>query len=216
MRKPHLIHLVYLIHLMALPLMAQGTGEADLPRLTGTIRLDGVLDDEAWRSVAPLPLTMYLPTFRGAPSESTEIRVAYDAEFIYACGRFHDSDPAHMRVNSLYRDRYSGDDAFGFYLDTFNDNENGVWFITNPAGTRVDNSISGDGAVTDVSWNVAWDVATKIDGQGWTFEMRIPLSSLRFQERESGAKIGMVSTGPDRDQTMILPEFAAVLDELHR
>ena len=38
---------------------------------------------------------------------------------------------------------------------------------------------------------------------------------LRFQERESGAKIGMVSTGPDRDQTMILPEFAAALDEIH-
>ena len=38
---------------------------------------------------------------------------------------------------------------------------------------------------------------------------------LRFQERESGAKIGMVSTGPDRDQTMVLPEFAAALDELH-
>ncbi len=39
---------------------------------------------------------------------------------------------------------------------------------------------------------------------------------LRFQERESGAKIGMVSTGPDRDQTMILPEFAQALDEIHR
>jgi adenylosuccinate synthase len=39
---------------------------------------------------------------------------------------------------------------------------------------------------------------------------------LRFQERESGAKIGMVSTGPDRDQTMVLPEFAAALDEIHR
>jgi adenylosuccinate synthase len=38
---------------------------------------------------------------------------------------------------------------------------------------------------------------------------------LRFQERESGAKIGMVSTGPDRDQTMVLPEFAATLDEIH-
>ncbi len=37
---------------------------------------------------------------------------------------------------------------------------------------------------------------------------------LRFQERESGAQIGMVSTGPDRDQTMILPEFAAVLASL--
>jgi len=38
---------------------------------------------------------------------------------------------------------------------------------------------------------------------------------LRFQERESGARIGMVSTGPDRDQTMVLPEFAAVLNEIH-
>ena len=38
---------------------------------------------------------------------------------------------------------------------------------------------------------------------------------LRFQERESGAKIGMVSTGPDWDQTMVLPEFAAVLDSIH-
>jgi adenylosuccinate synthase len=38
---------------------------------------------------------------------------------------------------------------------------------------------------------------------------------LRFQERESGARIGMVSTGPDRDQTMVLPEFAAALDRIH-
>jgi adenylosuccinate synthase len=38
---------------------------------------------------------------------------------------------------------------------------------------------------------------------------------LRFQERESGAKIGMVSTGPDRNQTMLLPEFAAALDGIH-
>jgi adenylosuccinate synthase len=38
---------------------------------------------------------------------------------------------------------------------------------------------------------------------------------LRFQERESGAKIGMVSTGPDREQTMLLPEFAAALESLH-
>jgi adenylosuccinate synthase len=38
---------------------------------------------------------------------------------------------------------------------------------------------------------------------------------LRFQERESGAKIGMVSTGPDREQTMVLPEFGAALKEIH-
>ena len=38
---------------------------------------------------------------------------------------------------------------------------------------------------------------------------------LAFQERESGAKIGMISTGPDRDHTIVLPEFAAALDSIH-
>jgi adenylosuccinate synthase len=47
---------------------------------------------------------------------------------------------------------------------------------------------------------------------------KLPLEAreyLRFQERESGARIGMVSTGPDRDQTIRLPEFAAALDNIH-
>ena len=189
------------------PLLAQGSGELELTRITSAIRLDGILDDAAWQSVAPLPLTMYLPTFRGTPSEATEIRVGYDAEFIYAYGRFHDSHPETMRVNSLYRDRYSGDDAFGFYLDTFNDNENGVWFITNPAGTRIDNSISLDGQVTDASWNVPWDVATRIEDEGWTVEMRIPLSSLRFQERDGRVVMGLLVTRlmPRQNERLTFP-----------
>jgi adenylosuccinate synthase len=55
--------------------------------------------------------------------------------------------------------------------------------------------------------------------EGITEFDKLPVAAqeyLRFQERESGAKIGMVSTGPDRDQTMVLPEFAAALDAIHR
>jgi adenylosuccinate synthase len=67
-------------------------------------------------------------------------------------------------------------------------------------------------------------VYTKLKGwqsstEGITDFEKLPAAAreyLRFQERESGAKIGMVSTGPDRDQTMLLPEFAAALDEIHR
>ncbi len=66
-------------------------------------------------------------------------------------------------------------------------------------------------------------VYTKLKGwrestEGITEFEKLPAAAreyLRFQERESGAKIGMVSTGPDRDQTMVLPEFAAALDEIH-
>jgi adenylosuccinate synthase len=86
-----------------------------------------------------------------------------------------------------------------------------------------------DGKVTD-------EIPADVDGleritpvyttlKGWSestegitdFE-KLPVAAreyLRFQERESGARIGMVSTGPDRDQTMVLPEFAAALDSIH-
>lgn len=191
----HLIHIIYLIHLIhPFVAKAQGTAELALPRLTGTIQLDGVLDDAAWQGIAPLPLTMYLPTFRGTPTEASEIRIAYDAGFFYAYGRFDDSHPEDLRINSLYRDRYSGDDAFAVYLDTYNDNENGVWFFTNPAGTRMDISIAADGAVTDQSWNAVWDVATRVTAEGWTLEMRIPLSSLRFQQRGGRVVMGLAVT----------------------
>jgi adenylosuccinate synthase len=59
-----------------------------------------------------------------------------------------------------------------------------------------------------------WNEST----EGITEFERLPLAAreyLRFQERESGARIGMVSTGPDRDQTMVLPEFAEALDSIH-
>jgi adenylosuccinate synthase len=67
-------------------------------------------------------------------------------------------------------------------------------------------------------------VYTKLKGwrqstEGITEFDKLPLNAreyLLFQERESGARIGMVSTGPDRNQTMVLPEFAAALDSIHK
>ena len=85
---------------------------------------------------------MYQPTFEGEPTERTEIRIAYDDEYLYASGRFYDTDPSGVRSNSLYRDRYSGDDTFALVLDTFNDNENALWFYTSPAGVRFDQAVT--------------------------------------------------------------------------
>ena len=104
-----------------------------LPRLTGPVVLDGVSDEPAWQAVEPFPLTMYTPTAGGALTERTEIRVAYDEGYLYVAGRFFDSDPAGIQVNSMYRDRLSGDDCFGIVVDPFNDNDIGLWFWTTPA-----------------------------------------------------------------------------------
>ena len=94
-----------------------------LARLAGAITLDGVVDD-AWQRLDPLPLTRYLPVFRGASTQRTEIRVGYDDENLYIGGRFFDDEPNGVRMNSLYRDRWNGDDALVIYIDAVNDNTN--------------------------------------------------------------------------------------------
>ena len=173
-----------------------------LPRLDAPIVLDGPSDEAAWDAIAPLPLTMFEPFFGGEPTERTEIRVAYDRDYVYVAGRLYDSQPAGMRGNSLYRDRYSGDDVFSILLDTFDDNENALWFFTTPNGVRFDMAVSNDavfsggspfGGVVNSSWNTFWDVATVRTDEGWFAEMRIPFSSLGFQDDRGRVEMGLIA-----------------------
>ena len=110
---------------LLIPHAAAAQGDPmELTRLSSPITLDGRLDDAAWQQVPSLPMTMYLPVFRGTPTQRTDIRVAYDDEHVYVGGWFYDTDPSGIRVNSLYRDRWNGDDALAIYIDAFNDDQN--------------------------------------------------------------------------------------------
>ncbi len=162
----------------------------EIPRITGEIELDGRPDEPAWQSIESLPLTMYAPVFRGEPEQRTEIRVAYDDRYLYAAGRFYDDDPDGIRVNSLYRDRWNGDDAFALYIDAFNDNQNAKWFGTTPAGIRFDILVSDDGQTLNESWDTFWDARTTRTDEGWFAEIRIPFSSLGFQV-DDGRRVEM-------------------------
>lgn len=168
------------------------TARMTLPRFQGTIVLDGRSDEAGWRDITPLPMTMYEPTFRGELTEQTEIRIAYDDEYLYVAGRFYDSDPDGIRVYSLARDRAGGGDVFTLLVDAFDDNETGLLFSTNPAGVRGDAIISGDGeGLFNGSWNTYWDVATERNDEGWFAEMRIPFTSLGFQARDGLVHMGV-------------------------
>jgi hypothetical protein len=169
--------------------------EAPLPlaRLTGTITLDGMPDEPAWQAIAPLPLTMYLPVFRGTPTQRSEIRVAYDDDNFYAAGWFYDTDPSGIRINSLYRDR-NGDDAFAIYIDAFNDNRNAKWFGTTPGGIRFEQLVSDDGATLNGSWDTFWDARSVTTIEGWFAEVRIPFSSIGFQAVDGRAVMGLTVT----------------------
>ena len=171
------------------------TTPIELSRLTSPVVIDGVLDDAAWKSIPALPLTMYTPVFRGTPTQRTEIRVAYDDEYFYAAGWFYDTDPSRIRVNSLYRDRWNGDDALAIYIDAFNDNQNAKWFGITPAGMRFDVLVSDDGATTNGNWDTFWTARTTITSEGWFAEVRIPFSSIGFHpDAEGKATMGLTVT----------------------
>jgi hypothetical protein len=163
------------------PADAQDSAPLELARLTSPISVDGVLNDPAWSEIAPLPLTMYLPVFRGTPTQRTEIRIAYDDENVYVAGWMYDTEPSQIRVNSLYRDRWNGDDALAIYIDAFNDNHTSKWFGLTAAGMRFDILVSDDGNTTNDSWDAFWTARTTRTAEGWFAEVRIPFSTLGFR-----------------------------------
>jgi hypothetical protein len=179
---------------------AQGSGTLVLPRLTGPIQLDGLSDEPAWEAVQPWQPTQYEPNNGAPPTERTEFLVAYDDTYVYFALRGYDSDSTGIRANTLYRDRLSGDDHFEILLDTFNDNETAVLFTTTPAGIRKDAAISNDasgGGITSGQWingdfNTFWDVSTEVNGDGWFAEIRVPFTSLRFQDDDGRVVMGII------------------------
>ncbi|MFQ6615173.1 MAG: DUF5916 domain-containing protein [Fidelibacterota bacterium] len=168
-----------------------------LPRIDGPVTLDGFSQEPAWQRINPLEVTMNQPTFGLDPSEVTEILVAYDDDYLYVAGRLYDSDPEGIQRGAMNRDNMSpSNDWFGIILDTFNDNENGLGFFTTPAGIRFDAAVFNDAQgefPVNVSWNTFWDVAVKITDQGWFAEMRIPFSSLRFQDTDGQVTMGLTA-----------------------
>lgn len=169
-----------------------------LPRLDGPVQMDGWSDEAAWEAIPPLPAKMYMPTWGAEPSERTEIRVAYDDEFVYVSGRLFYSEPDKIRSSTRKRDNASSvNDMFLIMLDTFDDNENGLMFFTTPAETRSDVALANDmegeqSTFFKTSWNTFWETASAQDERGWFVEMRIPLSSLRFQEKGGRVKMGLI------------------------
>src|SRR5512134_1174410 len=132
-----------------------------LPRLTGPVQVDGRSDDPAWQEVPPLPMTQYLPTYRGVASERTVARVAYDEDALYLVIDSWEAHPGGVRASSMIRDDDSPGDFVNVLLDTFGDRQNAVNFSTTPGGQRNDWSVSNDAqnaTALSPAWNGVWDL----------------------------------------------------------
>jgi hypothetical protein len=150
-------------------------------RAIGQIRIDGVLDEPDWARARPARTFTQLDPDEGRPaSERTEVRVLIDGDALYFGALLGDSDPSGIVSRLARRDADNVEsDWFEVALDAYHDHLTALEFAVTPAGSIRDGTIGADGS-TDRSWDPVWESATSIDSRGWTVEIRIPLSQLRY------------------------------------
>ncbi len=182
-------------------LTTDSDGRVIIRRLEGPIKLDGLSDEPAWEDIEPISHIKHSPNFGEEPSERTVALIGFDDEYLYVAGRLYDSEPSKIYRYSKDRDTQNpSNDFFGIFIDTFNDKENALGFFTTPAGLRWDAHVYNDAVMhgpesfpINFSWNTFWDVAVICNDEGWFVEIRIPFSSLRFQDKEGRVVMGVIT-----------------------
>jgi hypothetical protein len=153
-------------------------------RITDPINLDGRLDDVAWQRAEAVSEFVQRDPDEGRPAtERTELRVAYDDGAIYVGVRLFDREPARIVRRLSRRDDVADADRFTLYLDPHHDHLTGAIFVVSAAGVQADATLYND-SWEDSSWDAVWASAVAVDAEGWTVELRIPLSELRFSTGE--------------------------------
>ncbi len=167
-------------------LLQQSAGQRRIQarRINEEIKIDGLLNESAWPLAQPASDFLQEQPNEGAPaSEKTEVRVLFDDRNLYIGIRAFDSDAAHINARELVRDAdFSNDDKIEILLDTYHDKRNAFQFAVNPLGTQQDALITDEGRDINVTWNGSWTSAGRVDDKGYTVEIEIPLTTLRFKE----------------------------------
>jgi hypothetical protein len=178
------LHLLLVGAMSSLPSWA--VAQAGGPREVHAVRfvtppvVDGRLDEAAWQGIAPASGFLQRDPVQGEPaSEDTEVRVGYDDQALYVSARLRDREPSAIVRQLSRRDVAVEADAFLVYLDPHHDHLTGAQFGVSAAGVQRDALIYND-QFLDPTWDAVWASAVRIDDEGWTVEMRIPLSQLRF------------------------------------
>lgn len=142
--------------------------------------IDGVLDDTCWEQVEwSGGYEQFEPYNREAPSQDTKLKVLYDARSLYVAFRCYDTEPDRIERRMSRRDGFPGD-WVEINIDSYHDLRTAFSFTISASGVKGDEFVSNDGNSWDSNWNPIWFAKTNIDDEGWTAEIRIPLSQLRF------------------------------------
>lgn len=176
-------------------MMLASTGFSQVPnrqlaakRISSTIKIDGILDDAGWKDA---PLANKFTELRPTPfklesvDNATEVYLLYSNAGIYVGGYLHEKNKDSIAAELSGRDGFGNNDFVGVIFDTYHDKLNGFEYFVTPLGEQWDAKVSPNtnGNSEDFSWNAVWESKAKLQADGWSFEMFIPYSAIRFGKK---------------------------------
>ncbi|HKQ56603.1 MAG TPA: DUF5916 domain-containing protein [Candidatus Eisenbacteria bacterium] len=181
----------FVVHLLFVPGLALAADPKPGPPLTikraaGPIVADGDLSDAGWQGAEPI--TTWFETRVGdnvEPQVKNTAYLAYDDHYFYAGFVFDDPSPPTVRAPLGDHDALGGStDYGGVIVDSRNDGKTAQMFLANARGLQYD-ALTSDVSGEDSAPDFFWDAVGKVTDTGWTLELRIPFTSLRYAEAES-------------------------------
>src|SRR3954471_1376176 len=157
-----------------------------ISRATGPIKVDGNLSDAGWADVQPVTTWYEVNPGDNTPPKMRNVgRIAYDEKYLYAAFEFDDPNPGAIRAPYSDRDDAGGGfyDFGGVFIDAGDTGHTAKLFIATPRNIQAD-SIIDDASGEDTSPDFFWESAASINERGWTLEMRIPFTSLRYKNSD--------------------------------
>ncbi len=148
-----------------------------------SIKIDGLLNESTWKEAPEAIDFIQFEPERGKPASlKTTVKILYDEKFIYFGFLCYDTEPEKIAARITKRDEeLSNDDAVVVFLDTFHDRRNCYFFATNLLGTQLDGRITEDGRTRETTWDGIWKSAGQKMGFGWSEEIAIDLSCLKYE-----------------------------------
>jgi len=159
--------------------------EVEATRTNQAIKIDGSLNDEAWKTATRISgLTEMRPTFGKSENEQTrsEFYILYDNAAVYFGGFLNENSRDSISTQLIGRDEIGINDFVGIIFDTYQDKINGLGFYVTPLNEQFDLKYSIGNE--DGSWNTVYQTETEITDKGWSFEMKIPYSAIRFSKQK--------------------------------
>ena len=188
----HKTNLVFLgMLLLSLVVNAQAPPPKELPakRTTQSVKIDGLINDSAWKDAAMMTNLIEFRPKMGAVEAyevRTETYLMYNDEGIYFGGFCYERTKDSIAKELSGRDGFGANDYVGIIFDTYYDKLNGFEYFVTPLNEQWDAKMSpgGDNGGEDFTWNAVWKSGAVIHDNGWSFEMFIPYSAIRFGKKD--------------------------------